>query len=45
MPIASDVMQLIGNTSVVKLHKVVLENSATVLAKVASQNPSGSVMD
>ncbi|WP_445368895.1 hypothetical protein ACH5Y9_05835 [Methylomonas sp. BW4-1] len=45
MPVASDVMHLIGNTPVVKLHKVVLENSATVLAKLASQNPSSSVMD
>ncbi|MDT4291254.1 cysteine synthase A [Methylomonas sp. MO1] len=45
MPVASNVTQLIGNTPLVKLHKVVLENSATVLAKLESRNPGGSVKD
>ncbi len=45
MPIANNVTQLIGNTPIVKLHKVVLENSATVLAKLESKNPGGSVKD
>ncbi|MCQ8118450.1 cysteine synthase A [Methylomonas rosea] len=45
MPTASNVTQLIGNTPLVKLHKVVLENSATVLAKLESRNPGGSVKD
>lgn len=45
MPIASNVTQLIGNTPLVKLQKVVLENSATVLAKLESRNPGGSVKD
>jgi cysteine synthase A len=45
MPTASSVTQLIGNTPLVKLHKVVLENSATVLAKLESRNPGGSVKD
>lgn len=45
MPIANNVTQLIGNTPLVKLHKVVSENSATVLAKLESRNPGGSVKD
>lgn len=45
MPTASNVTQLIGNTPLVKLHKVVLDNSATVLAKLESRNPGGSVKD
>lgn len=45
MPAASNVTQLIGNTPLVKLHKVVQENSATVLVKLESRNPSGSVKD
>ncbi|QSA99744.1 hypothetical protein JWZ98_13720 [Methylomonas sp. EFPC1] len=40
MPVASDVMHLIGNTPVVKLHKVVLENSATVLASWHRKTPA-----
>ncbi|OAI13332.1 cysteine synthase A [Methylomonas koyamae] len=42
---ASNVTQLIGNTPLVKLHRVVLENSATVLVKLESRNPGGSVKD
>ncbi|MCQ8180058.1 cysteine synthase A [Methylomonas sp. SURF-1] len=45
MPAASNVTQLIGNTPLVKLHKVVEENSATVLVKLESRNPGGSVKD
>jgi len=45
MPAASNVTQLIGNTPLVKLHKVVQENSATVLVKLESRNPGGSVKD
>ncbi|AMK78648.1 MULTISPECIES: cysteine synthase A [Methylomonas] len=45
MPTASNVTQLIGNTPLVKLQKVVLDNSATVLAKLESRNPGGSVKD
>lgn len=45
MPAASNVTQLIGNTPLVKLHKVVAENSAVVLAKLESRNPGGSVKD
>ncbi|BBL58521.1 cysteine synthase A [Methylomonas koyamae] len=45
MPAASNVTQLIGNTPLVKLHRVVLENSATVLVKLESRNPGGSVKD
>ncbi len=45
MPTASNVTQLIGNTPLVKLHKVVTENSATLLAKLESRNPGGSVKD
>ncbi len=45
MPVASNVTQLIGNTPLVKLQKVVEENSATVLVKLESRNPGGSVKD
>ncbi|WFP51528.1 cysteine synthase A [Methylomonas sp. EFPC3] len=45
MPAASNVTQLIGNTPLVKLQKVVEENSATVLVKLESRNPGGSVKD
>ncbi|WP_445370481.1 cysteine synthase A [Methylomonas sp. HW2-6] len=45
MPAASNVTQLIGNTPLVKLQKVVEENSATLLVKLESRNPGGSVKD
>lgn len=45
MPAANNVTQLIGNTPLVKLQKIVSENSAVVLAKLESRNPGGSVKD
>lgn len=45
MAIANNVTQLIGNTPLLKLQRVVAEQSATVLAKVESRNPGGSVKD
>lgn len=43
--IAENVLELIGNTPLVKLNKIVLPDSARVLAKVESYNPGGSVKD
>jgi len=43
--IAETVLDLIGNTPTVKLHRVVKPEGATVLAKVESVNPGGSVKD
>jgi cysteine synthase A len=43
--IANSVLELIGNTPVVKLHRVVKPGAASVLAKVESLNPAGSVKD
>ena len=45
MPTANNVTQLIGNTPLLKLHKLVPEDSATVLVKLESRNPGGSVKD
>jgi cysteine synthase A len=45
MPIASDATQLIGNTPLVKLNSVSRESGATIVAKLESQNPCGSVKD
>lgn len=42
---ASNVTQLIGNTPLLKLQRIVGEESATVLVKVESRNPGGSVKD
>ena len=39
------VLDLIGNTPMVRLHKVVEKNSADVLAKLEMFNPGGSVKD
>lgn len=39
------ITQLIGNTPLVKLHRIVPDNSATVLVKLESRNPGGSVKD
>jgi cysteine synthase A len=41
----NNITQLIGNTSLVKLQRIVPENSATVLVKLESRNPGGSVKD
>ena len=45
MASASNVTQLIGNTPLVKLQRIVPANSATVLVKIESRNPGGSVKD
>ncbi|MDD1620284.1 MAG: cysteine synthase A [Methylococcaceae bacterium] len=45
MASASNVTQLIGNTPLIKLQRIVAENSATVLVKLESRNPGGSVKD
>jgi len=43
--IYEDITQLIGNTPMIRLNKVVPENSAEVIVKLESFNPSGSVKD
>jgi cysteine synthase A len=43
--IADSVLDLIGNTPMVRLHHVVPPGGASVLAKVESVNPGGSVKD
>ena len=43
--VADSVLELIGNTPVVRLHRVVEPGMATVLAKLESANPGGSVKD
>jgi cysteine synthase A len=43
--VAQSVLDLIGNTPIVKLKKVVSKNSAEILAKLESFNPGGSVKD
>lgn len=42
---ANNITQLIGNTPLVKLQHIVPAQSATVLAKLESRNPGGSVKD
>lgn len=43
--IASSVLELIGSTPLVKLNKLVGKNDATILGKMESFNPGGSVKD
>jgi cysteine synthase A len=43
--IADSVLDIIANTPLVRLHRVVPDGSAEVLAKVESLNPAGSVKD
>ncbi len=43
--IANNVTELIGNTPLVRLHRVTAEAGAEVLAKLEFQNPGGSVKD
>ncbi|WP_299580339.1 cysteine synthase A [uncultured Sunxiuqinia sp.] len=45
MKIATNILQLIGHTPLVELHKVTQGCHARVLAKLESQNPGGSVKD
>jgi cysteine synthase A len=40
-----DILQTIGNTSMVRLRKIVPSNGATMLAKLEWENPTGSVKD
>ncbi|MDP3274558.1 MAG: cysteine synthase A [Deltaproteobacteria bacterium] len=42
---ADSVLSLVGATPLVRLHRVVAEDSAEVLAKLESKNPGGSVKD
>jgi cysteine synthase A len=44
-PIADSVLDLIGNTPLLRLNRVRPRGGATILAKVESQNPGGSVKD
>lgn len=43
--VADSVLDLIGNTPLVRLNRISPAGSATILAKVESQNPGGSVKD
>jgi cysteine synthase A len=43
--VAESVLDLVGNTPLVRLNRVVPPDSATVYAKIESQNPGGSVKD
>lgn len=45
MSTVNNITQLIGNTPLVKLQKLSPETSATVLVKLESRNPGGSVKD
>ncbi|HDZ77006.1 MAG TPA: cysteine synthase A [Candidatus Omnitrophica bacterium] len=42
---ANNILELIGNTPIVKLNKIVKPHMAEILAKVESFNPGGSVKD
>ena len=45
MKIADNVLDLIGNTPMVRLNRVVPAGSAEVIGKMESLNPAGSVKD
>ena len=41
----NSVLELIGNTPIVKINKIVKKNSASIFAKIESFNPCGSIKD
>ena len=45
MKIAENVLKAIGNTSIVRLNKVIPQNHAKVLVKLEWENPTGSMKD
>lgn len=45
MNIANDISELIGKTPLVRLNRVIEGTSATILVKLESRNPAGSVKD
>ena len=45
MKIASDVTQLVGNTPLIRLHRLTNGSKAQVVAKLESFNPAHSVKD
>jgi cysteine synthase A len=45
MDVSNNVLQSIGNTSLVQLHKVVPSDCAKIFAKLEWQNPTGSMKD
>ena len=45
MKVAKDVIDLIGDTPLVRINKLTGKNDATVLAKLERQNIGGSVKD
>jgi len=45
MKIAADITELIGNTPLVRLHRVTRGVPATVRSKLESQTPAASVKD
>lgn len=44
-PIAESVLDLVGNTPLIRLNRVIASGAATVYAKLESVNPAGSVKD
>ena len=45
MKIVNSVLELIGNTPLMKLNKVANDSGATILAKLEFLNPTGSIKD
>ncbi|MEM3444769.1 MAG: cysteine synthase A [Thermoplasmata archaeon] len=45
MPVYENILQTIGRTPLVKLNKICKDMGATILAKIESRNPMGSVKD
>jgi cysteine synthase A len=45
LQVVDTILDLIGNTPLVKLNRIISADSATVYAKLESQNPGGSVKD